>query len=143
MTLPSPDHPSPWIHQPAGRGRLEAVVPKNYKSTRPRERVPLRQVATRIGDDTLRDLEEMEREEKLDRATALRKLISMGLRQWKLQRAIRLYSEGRVSAWKAAEMAGLTLYEFLDELRVRRIPAQYTLEDLEEDLGWRSQTRRR
>jgi len=105
--------------------------------------VPLRQVATRIGDDTLRDLEEMEREEKLDRATALRKLISMGLGQWKLQRAIRLYSEGRVTAWKAAEMAGLTLYEFLDELRVRRIPAQYTLEDLEEDLGWRSQTRRR
>ncbi len=105
--------------------------------------MPLRQVATRVEEDTLKDLEEMEREEKLDRATALRKLISMGLRQWKLQRAIRLYSDGRVSAWKAAEMAGLTLYEFLDELRVRRIPAQYTLEDLEEDLGWRSQTRPR
>ncbi len=105
--------------------------------------MPLRQVATRVEEDTLKDLEEMEREEKLDRATALRKLISMGLRQWKLQRAIRLYSDGRVSAWKAAEMANLTLYEFLDELRVRRIPAQYTLEDLEEDLGWRSQTRPR
>lgn len=143
MTLPSPGRPSFRMDQPSGRSQLETVVPKNYKSTRPPERVPLRQVATRIGDDTLRDLEEMEREEKLDRATALRKLISIGLRQWKLQRAIRLYSEGRVSTWKAAEMAELTLYEFLDELRVRRIPAQYTLEDLEEDLGWRSQTRRR
>ncbi|HDM91789.1 MAG TPA: hypothetical protein ENG69_00130 [Candidatus Korarchaeota archaeon] len=105
--------------------------------------MPLRQVATRISDEMLRDLEEVEREEKLDRATALRKLISLGLKRWKLDRAIRLYSKGRVTAWRAAELAGVALYEFLEELKARRIPAQYTLEDLEEDLAWRSRTRRR
>ena len=51
-----------------------------------------------------------------------------------LEYALKLYSEGKCTAWKAAEIAKLSLYEFIDELKKRRIPAQYTLEDLEEDL---------
>ncbi len=48
--------------------------------------------------------------------------------------ALELYREGRVSLGKAAEVAGLSLREFLYELRVRGIPLNYDLEELEEDL---------
>ncbi len=48
--------------------------------------------------------------------------------------ALELYREGRVSLGKAAEIAGLSLREFLYELRIRRIPLNYDLEELEEDL---------
>lgn len=48
--------------------------------------------------------------------------------------ALELYREGRVSLGKAAEIAGLSLREFLYELRTRRIPLNYDLEELEEDL---------
>ncbi len=48
--------------------------------------------------------------------------------------ALELYREGRVSLGKAAEIAGLSLREFLYELRTRRIPLNYDIEEFEEDL---------
>ena len=48
--------------------------------------------------------------------------------------ALELYREGRVSLGKAAELAGLSLREFLYELRSRRVPLNYDLEELEEDV---------
>lgn len=92
------------------------------------------QVATRLKGKLLEDLDLIVREEKTDRATVLRKLLAIGVSHWKLEKALKLYSERKVTTWKAAEIAGLSLYEFIDILRVRRIPAQYTLEDLKEDL---------
>ena len=52
----------------------------------------------------------------------------------RLLATLELYREGRVSLGKAAEIAGLSLREFLYELRIRRIPLNYDLEELEEDL---------
>ena len=48
--------------------------------------------------------------------------------------ALELYREGRVSLGKAAELAGLSLREFLYELRSRRVPLNYDLEELEKDM---------
>ena len=52
----------------------------------------------------------------------------------RLLATLELSREGRVSLGKAAEIAGLSLREFLYELRIRRIPLNYDLEELEEDL---------
>ena len=48
--------------------------------------------------------------------------------------AIELYREGKVSLGKAAQLAGLSLKEFLYELRKRGIPINYTREEAEEDI---------
>jgi len=92
------------------------------------------QVATRLKGKLLDDLKLIESEERTDRATVLRKLIAVGISHWKLEHALKLYMNKKATTWKAAETAGLSLYEFIDVLRSRRIPAQYTIEDLEEDL---------
>nr|WP_297510635.1 UPF0175 family protein [Thermococcus sp.] len=47
---------------------------------------------------------------------------------------IELYREGRVSLGKAAQLAGLSVREFLYELRRRGIPINYTREEAEEDV---------
>ncbi len=47
---------------------------------------------------------------------------------------IELYREGRVSLGKAAQLAGLSVREFLYELRKRGIPINYTREEAEEDV---------
>jgi len=52
----------------------------------------------------------------------------------RLLAALELYREGRISLGKAAEMAGLSLREFLYELRTRNIPLNYDLEELKKDL---------
>jgi len=92
------------------------------------------QVATRLKDKILEDFNLIVKEEKTDRATVLRKLLAIGISQWKLEHALKLYKEQKVTTWKAAEIAGISLYEFIDVLKNRRIPAQYAMEDLEEDL---------
>lgn len=48
--------------------------------------------------------------------------------------ALELYREGRVSLGKAAEIAGLSIREFMYELRVRKIPLNYDVEELTYDL---------
>ncbi len=48
--------------------------------------------------------------------------------------ALELYREGRVSLGKAAKLAGLSLREFLYELRSRRVSLNYDLEELEKDM---------
>jgi len=47
-----------------------------------------------------------------------------------------LYSRRRVSAGKAARMLGMTGLEFQQELAVREIPINYTLEDLKHDIEY-------
>lgn len=49
----------------------------------------------------------------------------------KLLIALELYREGRISAGKAAELAGLSFDEFLDELEKRKMKL-YTLLDIDE-----------
>jgi predicted HTH domain antitoxin len=53
----------------------------------------------------------------------------------KLEMAVHLYAQGRLSVGKARELAGLTLWEFRQLLASRRIPPHYDEADLEEDEG--------
>ena len=51
-----------------------------------------------------------------------------------LDLAVGMYSSGRVTMGTAAEVAGLSIPEFQRELGRRRIPVNYTSEDLAYDL---------
>ena len=54
----------------------------------------------------------------------------------KLAYAVDLFLRGIVSVERAAELAGMSLYDFLVELRRRRIQAYpYSDEELREELG--------
>ena len=52
----------------------------------------------------------------------------------KLEIAISLYAQGRLSVGKARELAGMSLWEFRQLLASRRISPHYTVDDFEEDL---------
>lgn len=91
-------------------------------------------ISTRIPEDVARDLKEIEEEEKTDRATIIRKLLVRGIQQWKMERALRLYRGGKVTLWRAARLAGLTLREMMELASREGIQFQYTQKDLEEDI---------
>lgn len=48
--------------------------------------------------------------------------------------AIELYREKRLSLGKAAEFAGVSVREFLYELRKRDVPINYTTEEAKKDI---------
>ena len=91
-------------------------------------------VASRIPLELLEDLKKIEEIEHLDRSTALRRLLYSGIREWKLERAAKLYQENRVTMERAAEEAGVSIREIMEYLRQKKIPMQYDLEDFERDL---------
>lgn len=90
-------------------------------------------VSTRIPNDMAKDLKEIEKEEKADRATVIRKLLAKAITEWKLEKALKLFQEGKVTLWKAAKIAGLSLWEMMEIIGEKKIPFPYTFEDFRED----------
>ena len=91
-------------------------------------------ISTRIPDDLKKELEWYAKKEKIGKAIALRKIIDVGLKEIRIEYALDLYKKGKITLWKAAQMAGMSLWEMLDIVRERRIPMRYTIEDVEKDL---------
>lgn len=78
-------------------------------------------VSIRISEDTEKDLEDVEKTEKVTKSAALRKVIDMGLQQWKLERALNLLQEEKITFNKAAETAEISVWELSDILEKRGI----------------------
>lgn len=89
-------------------------------------------VSARIPRDMEQEVEQLMREERLERSAAIRKLLHLGLDRYRQERALRLLSEGTVTFSRAAEIARLSLWELVDIVRVRKIAwvADDALEDL-------------
>ena len=53
----------------------------------------------------------------------------------KIELAVTLYAQGKLSIGKAKELAGLSLWEFRQILAMRMVSPHYDTSDLEEDLS--------
>lgn len=91
-------------------------------------------VGTRLPKSVISDLEKVEQIEQLDRSTVLRRLLHKALKEWKLEHYGREYGGGRMTLARASEEAGVSVWEMMDYVRQNKIPAQYSLEDLQHDL---------
>jgi predicted HTH domain antitoxin len=69
-------------------------------------------ISARIPDDLEMELESYLENENLDRSTAVRKLLAEGLEDWRRQQALQQLSDGTVTVSKAAEIAGMSVWEF-------------------------------
>ncbi len=80
-------------------------------------------------------VEEVVKEESVDKSTALRMLVDAGYREWRLKRALERLREGRVSLWKASEMAGMTLWDFIDLIKKEGIEwAEFEADEVMQNL---------
>lgn len=92
-------------------------------------------VGARLPSKLVQDLELIESVEQTDRSTTVRKLLARAIADWKREHYARQYGEGKLSMARAAQEAGISLWEMMDYLRARKIPAQYDLEDWKHDLA--------
>ncbi len=58
----------------------------------------------------------------------------LSIAELKLELAVHLYAQGRLSIGKARELADMSLWEFRHVLAARRIAPHYDLEDLDQDV---------
>jgi len=91
-------------------------------------------IAARIPTELEEEIIRFMKEEGLDKSKAVRRILEIGVSEWKRKRAIELYRSERVTLWKASQIAGISIREMLDELNRRRITIHVTAKDLEEDI---------
>ena len=78
-------------------------------------------VSARIPEDVSKELESFMKEESLEKSASIRKLLSEGLKRWKEQRALKALEEGKISFLKAAQLSGLSVWDFADLVREKGI----------------------
>lgn len=76
----------------------------------------------RLPADDLARLTEAAKRLKVERSSLIRRALDKGVREVLIDEAISEYQRGEASAWAAARGAGLSLWEFLDELKARSVP---------------------
>jgi len=94
--------------------------------------MPSTAVTARLKTELLREIQEIAEEESIDRSSAIQRLLQIGLKKYRMEKALNLYQNGKVTLWKAAELAGVSLREMMEAIKAKDIPYQYDLEALEE-----------
>jgi len=92
-------------------------------------------ISIKLPEDIIETIKEIEEMEQIDRATAVRKLLAKAIEKWKEERAIQLYRDGKMTLWRAADMANLSLREMMKLAAEKGIEMHYTEKDLEEDIN--------
>ncbi len=95
---------------------------------------PQQRIVTELPAKTLKEIEYWSEKEGTERSIFLMGLIEEGLHEWKMHKALSMYKDHRVTLWRAAEIAGVSLSELLAELPKQKIIFQYDMAELNEDL---------
>ena len=91
-------------------------------------------ISTRVSKEVEEDINKLAKERNIEKTLMLREVIIKGLADLKLDYALDLYKKGKITMWKAADMAEISLWEIMEIVKQEHIPSKYTLEDAKEDL---------
>ena len=78
-------------------------------------------LSVKVDKEKLRQLEEIAREEQSDKSTTARRLLDMGMKEWKVNKAVEMLRLGKLSIWRGAVAAGVSLREFIEILDERKV----------------------
>ncbi|MFQ6124655.1 MAG: UPF0175 family protein [Candidatus Heimdallarchaeota archaeon] len=91
-------------------------------------------ITTRVEDDLAKAIDEVAKEEGMDRSTVIRRFLTKAVRNWLIEKSLEEYQEGKITLWQTASKCGLSLWVMIDEVKKREIHVPYTLEELKEDM---------
>ncbi|MFH1053969.1 MAG: UPF0175 family protein [Candidatus Woesearchaeota archaeon] len=94
----------------------------------------INRVSLTVPNEILEKSDEIAKEKSEDRSTVMRELLSLGIKQYMISEALELYTDGKVSLEKAAEIANVSIWKFLDILKDKRMPLRYDLDDIKREI---------
>lgn len=89
---------------------------------------------TRIEEELAKVIDEVSKEEGIDRSTVIRRFLMKSVKEWLIEINLDDYEQGKVTLWQAAQKCDLSLWEMVVEAKKREIHVPYTLEEFREDL---------
>lgn len=90
-------------------------------------------ISARLPDKEKAELDDVADLLAEDRSTTIRKALREGLETLRVRVAVEQYQSGEISTAEAAQIADLSIAEWLDVARERNLTTQLTLADLELD----------
>ena len=90
----------------------------------------MKNISIRLREDFMREAEKLAELELVDKSVIIREALEEGFLDVKLKVAIEMFSKGKASTSEAAEIAGLSVGEMMDELVRRGIKPNITKEDI-------------
>lgn len=78
-------------------------------------------ISSRVEDQLIEYLGEYMEAERLEKSVAIRRLLYDALMRWRREKALKLLKEGKVTFMKAAQLAGLDVWEFADLVRKSKV----------------------
>ena len=96
-------------------------------------------ISVRVSNNMKQEIELFTEEEKLEQVSeAARKLLAMGLEEWRKERALKLLSEGKITLSKAAKISKISVWEMVILIKEKGIVwnknQDYILSDLKKRL---------
>lgn len=119
---------------PLGHRPLAAPTPKGFCTRFHIVYTMPRTVSVRLDDDTTREVDRLAKEFRTDRSEILRRVLEVGLREARFQSAVEQLRAQKVSLERAAELAGISLFEMLDAAERADVAYGYSSDDLSRDL---------
>ncbi|MGV9203674.1 MAG: UPF0175 family protein [Promethearchaeia archaeon] len=87
-----------------------------------------------LPDELKEEIDKLRETAHEDQSTFIRKLLWRSIAQLKLESAVQDYLNDKVSLGRAAEMADLSIWEMLDELKKRNITLGYKISEAESEI---------
>lgn len=86
-------------------------------------------LGARIETQIMDIVEEIAREKNIDKTNAIKILVYAGWKELRLEKALNLYREEKISIDKAAKIAGITVSEMMKEAARHGIKSEETIEE--------------
>ncbi|PKP58514.1 MAG: hypothetical protein CVT88_07125 [Candidatus Altiarchaeales archaeon HGW-Altiarchaeales-1] len=88
-----------------------------------------------IKESILKEIDKIAEEDMSNREVIVKKMVGLGLREFRKAKAAKLYKEERLSLSEAAKMAGLTMKRMKEYLAEKDYRLDYSILDIERELG--------
>lgn len=92
-------------------------------------------LSVRLDAEEVHRLDEAARRDGMDRSSLLKRLVRRGYADYRLESACAAYRKGEVTLSRAAELAGMSLYELLARLPDADVRLNLRAEDLRQELA--------
>ncbi len=84
-----------------------------------------------IPDDLKKEIDDLRNLFKEEQSSLIRRLLWKSIAQEKLEYALKDYIDEKISLGKAAEIAGISIWQIIDELKKRNIALKYRISEAE------------
>lgn len=91
-------------------------------------------LSTKLDEDDAKMIDQFAKDNGLDQFTFLKQLLRKGLDEYKFNKAISEYRQGKISLSRAAEISGLNIRNIISRLPEMKVELNYNIDDLSNDM---------